>query len=191
MCDEEKVVIEAAYSLGLAYLCGDEVTQNEDLAIRWLKKAALKGHSDAEKILATIEQPEKENAFQENLIHKTARGEMVRSKSELIIADALFHLNIDYIYEKPLTFQYQKSIYPDFTIFCFSGGIILWEHLGMLDNLDYRMKWMRKKQLYIDNDFQIGKNLFLTWDLDGGRIDSQKIHQTANEINWLAHQGGL
>ena len=53
--------------------------------------------------------------FEENLIHRTARGEMVRSKSEVIIADHLADKGVDYGYEQPLTIE-GVTKYPDFTI---------------------------------------------------------------------------
>lgn len=40
---------------------------------------------------------------------------MVRSKSELTIADRLYSNKIDYLYEQPLTIG-GKTRYPDFTI---------------------------------------------------------------------------
>lgn len=186
MYDEELVNIEAAYKLGLAYLYGNEVIENEDLAIIWLQKAAQEGHSDAGKILEIIKRPEKGIMYPEKLIHKTARGEMVRSKSELIIADALFQRHVKYAYEKPLPLYNQMVIHPDFTIYCVSGKIILWEHLGMLDKQGYKIKWIHKNQLYIDNNYVIGKNLFITRDQEGGRIDSQAIQETAQLVNNLS-----
>ena len=37
--------------------------------------------------------------YEEKMIHKTARGELVRSKSEVIIANALYYNKLDYEYE--------------------------------------------------------------------------------------------
>ena len=51
--------------------------------------------------------------FDEKLIHKTARGELVRSKSEVIIADALFHNGLDYQYEPEVILE-GKVKRPDF-----------------------------------------------------------------------------
>lgn len=41
--------------------------------------------------------------LQDGLLHRTSKGLAVRSKSELIIADALTHAGILFEYEKPLT----------------------------------------------------------------------------------------
>lgn len=50
-----------------------------------------------------------------NRIHYTNRGELVRSKSEMIIANLLAQNEIPYEYEKALWLG-NKRIHPDFTI---------------------------------------------------------------------------
>ena len=52
--------------------------------------------------------------FEDYLIHRTTRGEMMRSKSEVIIADHLANNGIEYGYEQPLTIR-DVTKYPDFT----------------------------------------------------------------------------
>ena len=46
--------------------------------------------------------------------YTTARGERVRSKSEVIIADTLNRLNVPYRYEYPLKLKGGQTFYPDF-----------------------------------------------------------------------------
>lgn len=90
--------------------------------------------------------------MQEGLVHRTSRGLAVRSKSELIICEALAAANIDFEYEKPLSLA-DGTRYPDFTIDdAISGRVYYWEHLGMLDREDYRKAWERKLKWYRDND---------------------------------------
>ena len=61
-------------------------------------------------------EPYEYNDYKEfNKLHSTLRGEKVRSKSEQIIANILFHLGIPYKYECPLRSGFRK-LYPDFTI---------------------------------------------------------------------------
>ena len=49
--------------------------------------------------------------------YPTLKGESVRSKSEVIIANELFTANISYEYEKPLYLEgYDSPFLPDFTI---------------------------------------------------------------------------
>lgn len=54
--------------------------------------------------------------LEEGLVHRTERGELVRSKSELVIADKLHARSVDYAYEQPLTLSNGRTKYPDFTI---------------------------------------------------------------------------
>ena len=90
--------------------------------------------------------------LQDGLIHRTSKGLAVRSKSELIIAEALTNAGISFEYEKPLTLGGQTR-YPDFTIDDdISGRTIYWEHLGMLDRSDYRRSWEKKFAWYRAHD---------------------------------------
>ena len=76
----------------------------------------------------------------------------MRSKSELIIAEALANAGIAFEYEKPLVLDGQTR-YPDFTIEDeISGRTLFWEHLGMLDRPDYRRSWEKKLAWYRTHD---------------------------------------
>ena len=83
-----------------------------------------------------------EKYYEENLIHKTKKGDFVRSKSELIIADKLFDKGISYEYEQEFIRDGKKKI-PDFTITYM--GEYIWEHCGMMSNANYKKKWQDKK----------------------------------------------
>jgi len=86
--------------------------------------------------------------LQQGLIHRTSKGLAVRSKSELIIADALSQAGVVFEYEKPLTFG-ASTRYPDFTIDDeISGRTVYWEHLGLLERADYRLSWEKKLAWY-------------------------------------------
>ena len=87
--------------------------------------------------------------LEHSLIHRTERGDLVRSKSELVIADKLYGAGVEYAYEKPLVIS-GRTYYPDFTIEDDATGVTYyWEHLGMLDDLDYRARWERKREGYV------------------------------------------
>jgi ATP-dependent exoDNAse (exonuclease V) alpha subunit len=89
--------------------------------------------------------------LQDGLIHRTSWGLTVRSKSELIIAEALKNAGFTPEYEKPLTLG-GKTRYPDFTVEDEIGGrTIYWEHLGMLEKEDYRRAWEAKLAWYREN----------------------------------------
>jgi ATP-dependent exoDNAse (exonuclease V) alpha subunit len=116
-------------------------------------------------------------------IQISEKGEFMISKSEVIIADKLFHNNIQYVYEAPITDSRGITIHPDFTIEDSDTGIIYyWEHLGMLTKDDYRSKWKLKQEWYAINsisEFTIDPNsdrqLIITRDKPDGGIDSSEL----------------
>jgi hypothetical protein len=86
--------------------------------------------------------------LEDRLIHRTSRGDAVRSKSEVIIANMLHAKNIDYHYEAPLELGGVVK-YPDFTVEDDDAGIIYyWEHCGLLHDPAYRRRWEEKYQWY-------------------------------------------
>lgn len=106
--------------------------------------------------------------YAEHLIHRTLRGELVRSKSELVIANHLHTLGLQYYYERPLEgVAAPGRLRPDFSFVDDAGEIYVWEHLGMLGRPDYEKSWAWKKNWYVLNGFVEGKNLFVTSELDG------------------------
>lgn len=93
--------------------------------------------------------------LQDGLVHRTSKGLAVRSKSELLIAEALETANVEFEYEKPLTLD-GKTRYPDFTIVDeISGRTVYWEHLGMLSNPEYHAAWERKLAWYQSNGINL------------------------------------
>jgi hypothetical protein len=87
------------------------------------------------------------------LVHRTDRGELVRSKSELLIANLLHQLGASYDYEAPFTGSDGRTVRPDFTIVSDLGETVIWEHLGMLADPRYAAKWELKKDWYARNGF--------------------------------------
>ena len=120
----------------------------------------------------------------EGLIHKTRSGVIVRSKSEVIIADALYNEEIKFEYEKLKEENGHRCI-PDFTFEDAGGDTIIWEHLGLLDNPSYRASWERKLEFYNSIGFIEGENLFTTRDHEGGSIDSNEIQEVVKKIKEL------
>jgi hypothetical protein len=132
--------------------------------------------------------------FEENLIHRTASGEMVRSKSEVLIADHLARKEKQYgfehyRYEAPLTLG-GLTKYPDFTIEdAGSGRNYYWEHCGMLHVPSYRRRWEAKLEWYKANGvlpYEDGGGpngtLVITRDEANGSIDSAKIARLIDEV---------
>lgn len=128
-----------------------------------------------------IELDKQKRYFEENLIHKTVRGEMVRSKSEVIVANILNDLEIDYTYEELLSIKGEKYL-PDFTI-RYQGRTAYLEHLGMLGNNSYKDHWKKKKSNYKKSGItEQDGNLIITQDGLNGSLDSKKVEESIN--NW-------
>ena len=75
---------------------------------------------------------------------QTLSGDLVRSKSEVIIANILYVNHIPFTYERPLFAPDGSWRLPDFTI-DWHGRFYYWEHLGMLDRDDYEQDWLAKE----------------------------------------------
>jgi hypothetical protein len=89
--------------------------------------------------------------LQEGLIHRTSTGVAVRSKSELLVYEALRNAGYQPEYEKALALG-GSTRYPDFTIDNeISGRTVFWEHLGMLEREEYRLSWEKKLAWYRAN----------------------------------------
>ncbi len=122
-----------------------------------------------------------EAPFAEHLVHRTVRGELVRSKSELVIANHLHQLGLAYEYERPLDgVEAAGRLRPDFSFIDDAGDVVVWEHLGMMDRDDYRKGWEWKRQWYEVNDFVQGVNLFTTQEIGG--LDMAEIAAVASQV---------
>ena len=128
--------------------------------------------------------------LEDGLIHRTERGDLVRSKSELVIADKLYARGIDYAYEQPLVLPNGRTRYPDFTIADHARGVAFyWEHLGMLDDPGYRTRWEKKRTEYLSADIRPWEDgggeertLIETHDDPGGSLDAAKIARLIDEV---------
>ena len=119
----------------------------------------------------------------ERHIHETQSGELVRSKSEVIIANALYSYGIPFHYEEqfPYPDAYGRYYYPDFVIMLPDGRILYWEHLGLLSKLSYCQHNAEKLYHYQTNDVHIGKNLIITQDDSKGSCNSAFICKIIEE----------
>ncbi len=90
--------------------------------------------------------------YEEGKVHRTLANHMVRSKSEVIIANMLFESGIPFEYEVPLFANDGTFYLPDFTL-RYAGDTWYWEHLGMLDLPSYRQHWDVKQAWYQRNGY--------------------------------------
>jgi hypothetical protein len=72
---------------------------------------------------------------------------LVRSKSEMSIANILYLNNIGFKYEEPLYASDGTMFLPDFTIE-YRGQTWYWEHLGLMIKPEYEEHWQNKAAWY-------------------------------------------
>ena len=105
---------------------------------------------------------ELQNGYQKPEGFRTNNGELVRSKSEKILADRFAYYGIPYVYECPLQMQ-GHVFFPDFTLLDLrTRKTVLWEHFGLLDDPDYADRAQEKIHLYLKSGYIPGKNLIIS-----------------------------
>jgi hypothetical protein len=131
-----------------------------DYAAEWLRQNSM------EEI--RIEEPDTE-------IY-TEKGEMVRSKSEKILADKFNLLGIPYIYEKPLYLEGYGYVHPDFTLLNVRKKKEYYlEHFGMMDNPEYTVKTVQKLETYEKNGIFPGEKLLLTYETGSHPLNMKTV----------------
>lgn len=111
----------------------------------------------------------------------TMKGDKVRSKSEMIIADRLWINGIPYKYECPLKIG-NKVIHPDFTILRISDRKTLYhEHCGMMDSQEYSDDFVNRINLYASTKITIGDNLFLTFETAAAPLNTSLLDELINK----------
>ena len=119
----------------------------------------------------------------EGKVYDTDKGEMVRSKSEAIIANMLFELGIPYHYEKPLRLKGGQVRYPDFTLLHVrERKEIYLEHFGLLDDEEYRRESLKKMNEYMTNGIYPGKNLIFTYETKETPLNIKGIRGMLKEL---------
>lgn len=115
--------------------------------------------------------------YPEHLIHKTLAGHFVRSKSEVIIANALYLNHIPYRYECSLVLN-DITIYPDFTILHpHTMNEVYWEHFGKMDSPSYIEQTYQKLRTYGNNGIIPSINLITTYETAKNPIASDYVEQ--------------
>ena len=117
--------------------------------------------------------------FTLNKIYHTADDKVVRSKSEVIIANLLHAADMNYRYEEPLHYN-GGQILPDFTIYLSNGRKIFWEHVGMLGVEDYDRRWAEKLRVY---EKFFPNQLQKTYESGTLSTDAQKIIDKLRRLN--------
>jgi hypothetical protein len=125
--------------------------------------------------------------MEERMIHRTANGTLVRSKSEVIVADALYGAGVAFDYERAFLGHDGTIRLPDFTIEdAATGTTYIWEHLGLLSDPHYAQAWQRKKAWYalsgVTEEGDGSATLIVTSDDSHGGIDSGTVKQRIQEL---------
>jgi len=121
--------------------------------------------------------------YAENRIHTTKNGFLVRSKSEVIVANELINAGValtEDSYEQKLCAKDDAYEYklPDFT-FEHGGKKYYWEHFGMLAIEEYKKSTEAKLKWYEENGYS--DQLITSQDGLDGSINSEKIDAIIEE----------
>lgn len=117
---------------------------------------------------------------------KTKRGEVVRSKTEKILADMFYDAGIPYKYECPLFIQKDRPIYPDFTFLDpMTMEEIYWEHFGRMDDPDYANRTLEKIKQYEINGIHLGDRLLASFESGKVYLNYESVRQIiAKRLKW-------
>ena len=108
----------------------------------------------------------------------TEKDERVRSKSEIIIANALTKYNVPYKYEYPFFTEELGVIHPDFTALNVKKRKQLyWEHLGKMDDVSYVRDNTYRINVYQKNGLFLGDDLIITWETSKMPLDIKLVDQ--------------
>ncbi len=91
-------------------------------------------------------------------------GRLFRSKSEMITAQLLRSLDLDYKYEVEVHIG-NHMYYVDFAVYCKETGRYFFiEHFGMMDDESYRIKTWGKISTYLTNGFREGLDILFIYE---------------------------
>ena len=116
-----------------------------------------------------------EGYHSDNLRQTAADGTRMRSKNEVYIASRLDHYKLLYRSDCPTGIPGLYRV-PDFTIIRKRDKkIIYWEHMGMMDELEYRIDSKRKLEEYEAAGIVPWDNLIITYDTKKGGLRADLI----------------
>lgn len=115
--------------------------------------------------------------------HYSDKGERMRSKSEVLIANSLIRHNIPYKYECPIIIKNGEKRYPDFTILDVKNRKEkYWEHLGRMDDMSYVAKNLCKLNEYKKLGIFVGKNLIISYEYSYKQLGAREIEELIGTI---------
>lgn len=124
--------------------------------------------------------PGNRNSFERKYEFPTIRGELVRSKSEKILADYFYNKGIPYVCEPEIKLQSGKCVYPDFGILNVRlNKTLYWEHLGLIDQEGYASRNFEKLLDYEACGLILGRNLIITLETQERPLDIKVVDEKA------------
>jgi hypothetical protein len=129
--------------------------------------------------------------FETSGVYVSGNGVYVRSKSELMIANMLEKRGVPYRYEYPVKLKDKRgrvgyegnTVRPDFV--CLNVRTrkeIIWEHMGMMDNIPYANKNVNKLNQYQRSGYSLGKDLICTFETSQVPLGSDVISKMIDEF---------
>lgn len=118
----------------------------------------------------------------EQLTHKSISGNLLRSKSEVLIDTLLYINRIPFRYECALHLG-ELTFYPDFTIrHPQTGQLYYWEHFGLMDDSSYSKNAFSKMQCYTSNGIIPSIHLITTFETKDHPLSSETIEKIISEF---------
>lgn len=142
----------------------------------WIEPIEL---SDDEFVARWMEQDYPRKPFREDMPeYYTDNGERVRSKSEILIANALKKHDIPYRYEAPLYLNGFGTIHPDFTVLNVrERKEYYWEHMGMMGEPEYLEEALQRINMYEKNNIFPGDKLILSHETSKHPMNPRSIER--------------
>ena len=138
---------------------------------------------DAELALKWMNEPYVLKPFKKGApVYMSIRGERVRSKSEVMIADRMYARGVPYKYECPIIIG-GKVIHPDFSSMRMSDHKIIYhEHCGMMDDPEYVNDLVERVNLYNQAGIIQGDRLTFTFETSDKPLDIRVIDRLIDEF---------
>ena len=115
-------------------------------------------------------------------VYMTIKGERVRSKSEVMLADRLFFRGVPYKYECPIMID-GIVIHPDFSMKRMSDNKIIYhEHCGKMDDPEYYSDLVERINLYNQAGIMQGDRLTFSFETSDKPLDIRVIDRLIDEF---------